>query len=54
MLTDRVLDRLEKAAADMEPAPVSMVLFGSFVRGEADKESDIDVLCGEGSRRAGR
>ncbi|HEX5265286.1 MAG TPA: nucleotidyltransferase domain-containing protein [Acidimicrobiales bacterium] len=44
ILTDRVLDRLEKAAADIQPAPVSMVLFGSFARREADEDSDIDVL----------
>ena len=43
-LTDRVLERLEEAAADMKPAPVSIVLFGSLARGEADEDSDIDVL----------
>ena len=34
----------EAPAGRLDPAPVSVVVFGSFARGEADSESDIDVL----------
>ena len=39
-----VLQRMGEAAADIRPAPRAIVVFGSFARGEADDESDIDVL----------
>lgn len=41
---DSVVADLERTAAALEPAPVSMVLFGSFARGDATARSDIDVL----------
>lgn len=31
-------------ARKMDPSPVSVVLFGSFARGEADAASDLDVV----------
>lgn len=40
-----VLDRLSELASAIGPAPASLVVFGSFARGEADSESDIDVLA---------
>jgi predicted nucleotidyltransferase len=43
-LYERVVTRLEKEAGRIAPMPVSVVLFGSFARGEADSASDIDVL----------
>lgn len=39
-----VLDELGETASRLEPAPVSVVVFGSLARGEADRESDIDVV----------
>jgi hypothetical protein len=39
-----VLDELGVGAGRLDPAPVSVVVFGSFARGEADSQSDIDVL----------
>jgi DNA-binding transcriptional ArsR family regulator len=41
---DSVVADLQRTAAALEPAPVSMVLFGSFARGDATAQSDIDVL----------
>ena len=43
-LYERVVTRLEKEAGRIAPMPASVVLFGSFARGEADSASDIDVL----------
>lgn len=43
-LRSTVLARLEKAARSIRPAPSALVVFGSFARGEATAESDIDVL----------
>ena len=43
-LYERVVTRLEKEAGRIAPMPASVVLFGSFARGEADNASDIDVL----------
>lgn len=43
-LRERVLDRLRAEAQAIDPAPASMVVFGSFARGEAGPDSDIDVL----------
>lgn len=40
-----VTARLRAAADNMQPAPASLVVFGSFVRGEAGDDSDIDVLA---------
>jgi hypothetical protein len=39
-----VLRRLGEEAARMSPAPASVIIFGSFARGDADADSDIDVL----------
>ena len=44
-LRRRVIDRLRSLAKTMHPAPTSLVLFGSFVRGEAGASSDFDVLA---------
>ena len=39
------VDRLIACAQAMSPAPASLTVFGSFVRGEAYAESDLDVLA---------
>lgn len=44
-LQELVMDRLRLLATEFEPAPLSLVLFGSFARGEATADSDIDVLA---------
>lgn len=44
-LHDAVLGLLREEAHNISPAPASLVLFGSFVRGEARTESDLDVLA---------
>lgn len=41
---DGVIEEMGRAAAALPVAPVSMIVFGSFARGEADAESDIDVV----------
>lgn len=41
---DAVLDELRALAGAMIPSPVSVVVFGSFARGEADVASDLDVV----------
>jgi predicted nucleotidyltransferase len=38
------IEYLRQLAADIAPAPASLVVFGSFARGEAGPESDVDVL----------
>lgn len=38
------LQQIGLAASGISPAPVSVVAFGSFARGEADNESDVDLL----------
>jgi predicted nucleotidyltransferase len=43
-LRDRAVARLRRSAAEIQPAPASLIVFGSFVRGDADVRSDIDVL----------
>ncbi len=43
-LRGRVLDRLRDEAERIRPAPACLALFGSFARGEARADSDIDVL----------
>ena len=40
-----VIERLRTEASTIQPAPASLVLFGSFARGEARSGSDIDVLA---------
>jgi len=41
---DRLLEEMGHAAAGLPVAPASVIVFGSFSRGEADAESDIDVV----------
>jgi predicted nucleotidyltransferase len=43
-LRPAVLDELARTAAEVEPQPISVVVFGSFARGEADSQSDLDVV----------
>jgi Nucleotidyltransferase domain len=44
-LRDLVVVQLRELAAGIDPAPLSLALFGSFARGEADRASDIDILA---------
>ena len=39
-----MLGQMGEAATTISPAPSSVIVFGSFARGEADAESDIDVV----------
>lgn len=41
---DAALIRLGNAAASLPFAPVSVIVFGSFARGEADDQSDLDAI----------
>jgi predicted nucleotidyltransferase len=40
-----VVDQLRLMATELDPAPLSLLVFGSFARGEATSDSDIDVLA---------
>jgi hypothetical protein len=44
-LRSTVLDGLRSLAAEINPPPVTLAVFGSFARGEADADSDVDVLA---------
>lgn len=44
MLRDDVLTEMRDQAAAISPAPDSLIVFGSFARGTAHADSDIDVL----------
>lgn len=44
-LTDTVLARLRDAAATITPRPCSLIVFGSFVKGQARLDSDVDILA---------
>ena len=44
-LRQTVLDRLTDLAASICPAPASLTVFGSFARGHARADSDLDVLA---------
>lgn len=44
-LQESVMLRLADAARHIAPAPASLLVFGSFARGEAVTESDLDVLA---------
>jgi len=41
---ETVLAELGSQAETLEPGPVSVIVFGSFARGEAEADSDLDVL----------
>jgi hypothetical protein len=41
---DGVIEEMERAGAALPVVPVSVIVFGSFARGEADAESDIDAV----------
>ena len=41
---ETVLTEIGRAAAESVIPPVSVIVFGSFARGEATRESDIDVV----------
>lgn len=41
---DTALNRLGATAAALSFQPVSVIVFGSFARGEADEQSDLDVV----------
>lgn len=43
-LRDVLISHMGRIADVIEPAPVSITVFGSFARGDADADSDIDVL----------
>jgi len=40
-----VIDQLGRLAAEIDPQPSSLSVFGSFARGDADRSSDIDILA---------
>jgi predicted nucleotidyltransferase len=44
-LGSEVIARLRALASELEPAPETVLVFGSFARGEADANSDLDVLA---------
>jgi hypothetical protein len=39
------MERLRDSAHDIEPQPASLIVFGSFARGDARLTSDLDVLA---------
>lgn len=41
---DGVIEEMGRVAAELPVEPESVVIFGSFARGEADAESDIDMV----------
>ena len=41
---ESVIDEMGRTAAALDPAPVSVIVFGSFARGAAHADSDIDVV----------
>ncbi|KAA3640931.1 MAG: MarR family transcriptional regulator [Armatimonadetes bacterium] len=41
---DGVVEEMGRVAAVLPTVPVSVIIFGSFARGEADSESDIDAV----------
>lgn len=43
-LRSSVLDEMQRTAQQVEPVPSNVTLFGSFARGDATVDSDIDVL----------
>ncbi|HUY06629.1 MAG TPA: DUF294 nucleotidyltransferase-like domain-containing protein [Acidimicrobiales bacterium] len=43
-LLESVIGRLSELATDISPAPESLIVFGSFARGETTSTGDLDVL----------
>jgi len=43
-MRDAMIEEMGRVAADLPVAPVSVIVFGSFTRGEADVQSDIDTV----------
>ena len=41
---DAVVEKMGRTAGDLPVVPVSAIVFGSFARGEADAQSDIDTV----------
>ncbi len=41
---DAVVEEMGRTAGDLPVVPVSVIVFGSFARGEADVQSDIDTV----------
>jgi predicted transcriptional regulator len=41
---ETVLEELGRMAEELSPEAVSIIVFGSFARGEADSQSDLDVV----------
>ena len=39
-----VMAEMDRAAAEIHPAPISVIAFGSFARGDSEPSSDIDVI----------
>lgn len=44
-LGSEVIARLRSLANQVEPVPETLLIFGSFARGEADADNDLDVLA---------
>ena len=45
---ETILNELGRVAAELTPRPASVIVFGSFARGEADSASDLDVVVVRG------
>jgi predicted nucleotidyltransferase len=41
----QVIEEMRGLAGDLDPQPLSLTLFGSLARGDADITSDIDILA---------
>ena len=41
----QVIEEMRELARDLDPPPLSLTLFGSLARGNADAASDIDILA---------
>lgn len=44
-LRSPAIDALRQEATSITPAPLSLTVFGSFARGEARRDSDVDVVA---------